>query len=68
MEGIFVGELGQRLEKQILDGRENGRTELVCSQWKDIPKWGLLMGKKDFCWKVILDGGKNPRKKKYFFC
>ena len=48
-----------RVGKKILDKRENGRTELVCYQWKDIPNRGTHGGKKEFCWKVILNGGKK---------
>lgn len=55
----MLGWLGKRVGKKILDKRENGRTELVCYQWKDIPNRGTHGGKKEFCWKVILNGGKN---------
>lgn len=54
---------GRELEKKILDKRENGRTELVCYQWKDIPNRGTHGGKKEF----LLESDPQWRKK-IFFC
>ena len=48
MKGVCVGISGEELERKILDKRENGRTELVCYQWKDIPNRGTHGGRKEF--------------------
>lgn len=57
---------GRGLEKQILHEKLEELSWSVISG-KILQKWGLLVGRNNFCWKVILNGERIWKRKKYIF-